>query len=184
MDSVLRICRKRGSTRWRAAGVEVLWFRKEVGRFSMRRYHLRRLHRKLALIDEHSAFVGGINIIDDLSKGLAAPRLIMQWKWRASWCAIYMRPCSACGCWLHGRIFTGRVNVTKFACCMMHQFSNKLYSSPATACVIVAILSAPISKQLQKLDTKLSSQMLMLGAVYAWRWYWPGVWHGAGRGGG
>ena len=59
----------------RAAGVEVLWFRKEVGRFSMRRYHLRRLHRKLALIDEHSAFVGGINIIDDLSKGLAAPRL-------------------------------------------------------------------------------------------------------------
>jgi cardiolipin synthase A/B len=59
----------------RAAGVEVLWFRKEVGRFSLRRYHLRRLHRKLALIDEHSAFVGGINIIDDLSKGLAAPRL-------------------------------------------------------------------------------------------------------------
>jgi cardiolipin synthase len=59
----------------RAAGVEVLWFRKEVGHFSLRRYHLRRLHRKLALIDEHTAFVGGINIIDDLSKGLAAPRL-------------------------------------------------------------------------------------------------------------
>jgi cardiolipin synthase len=58
-----------------AAGVEVLWFRKEVGRFSLRRYHLRRLHRKLALIDERTAFVGGINIIDDLSQGLNAPRL-------------------------------------------------------------------------------------------------------------
>jgi len=58
-----------------SAGVEVLWFRKEVGRFSLQRYHLRRLHRKLALIDEHTAFVGGINIIDDLSQGLDAPRL-------------------------------------------------------------------------------------------------------------
>ena len=35
----------------RNAGVEVLWFRKKVGRFSLQRYHLRRLHRKLALID-------------------------------------------------------------------------------------------------------------------------------------
>lgn len=59
----------------RAAGVEVLWFRKEVGHFSLQRYHLRRLHRKLALIDERTAFVGGINIIDDLSQGLVAPRL-------------------------------------------------------------------------------------------------------------
>lgn len=59
----------------RAAGVEVLWFRKEVGRFSLQRYHLRRLHRKLALIDERIAFVGGINIIDDKSAGMAAPRL-------------------------------------------------------------------------------------------------------------
>ena len=59
----------------RKVGVEVLWFRKEVGRFSLQRYHLRRLHRKLALIDAHTAFVGGINIIDDLSHGLRAPRL-------------------------------------------------------------------------------------------------------------
>jgi len=59
----------------REAGVEVLWFRKEVGRFSFRRYHLRRLHRKLALIDAHTAFVGGINIIDDQSHGLHSPRL-------------------------------------------------------------------------------------------------------------
>jgi cardiolipin synthase len=59
----------------RAAGVEVLWFRKEVGRFSLQRYHLRRLHRKLALIDLETAFVGGININDDLTPGMLAPRL-------------------------------------------------------------------------------------------------------------
>lgn len=59
----------------RAAGVEVLWFRQEVGRFSWQRYHLRRLHRKLVLIDAHTAFIGGINIIDDLPQGMDAPRL-------------------------------------------------------------------------------------------------------------
>ncbi len=58
-----------------AAGVEVLWFRKKSGRFSLKRYHLRRLHRKLALVDAHTAFIGGINILDDLSHGLPAPRL-------------------------------------------------------------------------------------------------------------
>ena len=58
-----------------SAGVEVLWFRKEIGRFSLQRYHLRRLHRKLAIIDEQTAFVSGINIINDLSEGMDAPRL-------------------------------------------------------------------------------------------------------------
>lgn len=58
-----------------AAGVNVLWFRKGIGRFSWHRYHLRRLHRKLVLIDTHTAFVGGINIINDLPQGIKAPRL-------------------------------------------------------------------------------------------------------------
>lgn len=59
-----------------AAAVEVLWFRKEVGRFSFRRYHLRRLHRKLALVDERIAFVSGINICNDFPEGMVlAPRL-------------------------------------------------------------------------------------------------------------
>ena len=59
----------------RQSGVEVLWFRKEIGRFSLHRYHLRRLHRKLVLIDVKTAFVGGINILDDLTHGMVAPRL-------------------------------------------------------------------------------------------------------------
>ena len=59
-----------------AAKVEVLWFRKEVGRFSLRRYHLRRLHRKLTVIDQRMAFVSGININDDIPGGaVTAPRL-------------------------------------------------------------------------------------------------------------
>lgn len=48
-----------------AAGIQVLIYRREVARFRLRRYRLRRLHRKLAVIDGRIAFVGGINIIDD-----------------------------------------------------------------------------------------------------------------------
>ena len=59
----------------RALGVKVLWFRPELTRYSMFRQRMRRLHRKLVMIDERIAFVGGINIIDDMSEHLQAPRL-------------------------------------------------------------------------------------------------------------
>ena len=48
-----------------AAGVQILVYRPEIARFQMRRHRLRRLHRKVSLIDEKVAFIGGINIIDD-----------------------------------------------------------------------------------------------------------------------
>jgi cardiolipin synthase len=51
--------------RLQAAGIQYLIYRKEVARFSLSRFRLRRLHRKLVVIDTQSAFVGGINIIDD-----------------------------------------------------------------------------------------------------------------------
>ncbi|GHT90899.1 cardiolipin synthase B [Betaproteobacteria bacterium] len=51
--------------RLESAGAHHLTYRKEIGRFSLQRFHLRRLHRKLAVIDGQIAFVGGINIIDD-----------------------------------------------------------------------------------------------------------------------
>ena len=58
-----------------AAGVQVLVFRPEVSRFRLRRHRLRRLHRKLACIDARLAFVGGINIVDDIdAPGLILPR--------------------------------------------------------------------------------------------------------------
>ncbi|MFH2139227.1 MAG: cardiolipin synthase ClsB [Pseudomonadota bacterium] len=61
----------------RRAGVEVLWFRRERGFFRMRRYRWRRMHRKLAVIDSEVAFVGGINIVNDVPDGevFDAPRL-------------------------------------------------------------------------------------------------------------
>lgn len=50
-------------------GVQVLIYRRELRLLSMRRHRLRRMHRKLAVIDAAVAFVGGINIIDDFARG-------------------------------------------------------------------------------------------------------------------
>jgi len=49
-----------------ADGVEVLVYGPDVSPFTLRRHRLRRLHRKLVAIDARIAFVGGINIIDDM----------------------------------------------------------------------------------------------------------------------
>ncbi len=61
----------------RRAGIELEWFRREGGLFRLRRYRLRRLHRKLAVIDGGIAYVGGINIINDIPEGadIDMPRL-------------------------------------------------------------------------------------------------------------
>ena len=48
-------------------GVEVVVYRPEVARFRFRKHRLRRLHRKIAVVDGRTAFVGGINIIDDMN---------------------------------------------------------------------------------------------------------------------
>ena len=50
-----------------AEGVKVAIYRPEPKWFDFRKSRLRRLHRKLAVIDASVAFVGGINIIDDLN---------------------------------------------------------------------------------------------------------------------
>lgn len=55
------------------AGVMVAVYRPEIARFKLRRHRLRRLHRKLAIIDREIAFVGGINIIDDLNSPDISP---------------------------------------------------------------------------------------------------------------
>ncbi len=57
------------------AGVEALVYRPELARFNFRRHRLRRLHRKVAVVDGQIAFVGGINIIDDMhTPGHTPPR--------------------------------------------------------------------------------------------------------------
>ncbi len=48
------------------AGVDWRVYRPVRG-FALQRRYLRRLHRKIAVIDDEIAFVGGINIIDDLN---------------------------------------------------------------------------------------------------------------------
>ncbi|PKO24858.1 MAG: cardiolipin synthase ClsB [Betaproteobacteria bacterium HGW-Betaproteobacteria-8] len=47
------------------AGVEVMVYRPKISPWSLKRSRLRRLHRKVVVIDGAIAFVGGINIIDD-----------------------------------------------------------------------------------------------------------------------
>ncbi|MGB9092512.1 MAG: cardiolipin synthase ClsB [Gallionella sp.] len=63
-----------------AAKVQVQWFRREISPFTLRRSRmrrLRRLHRKLVVLDGEVAFVGGINIINDISSRdhFSSPRL-------------------------------------------------------------------------------------------------------------
>jgi cardiolipin synthase A/B len=55
------------------AGVMVLKFRSKISPWTLKRRRLRRLHRKIAVVDMKIAFVGGINIIDDTPIH-AAPR--------------------------------------------------------------------------------------------------------------
>lgn len=55
--------------RLEAAGVRLLFFRPEVKLLSLDRQRLRRLHRKLAVVDGAVAFIGGINILSDLQPG-------------------------------------------------------------------------------------------------------------------
>ncbi len=64
----------------RADGVQVLWFRRDISPFTLQRSRMRRLrrmHRKMAVIDAAVAFVGGINILDDVPTDADhdAPRL-------------------------------------------------------------------------------------------------------------
>ena len=47
------------------AGVQVMFYRPKISPWTLKKNRLRRLHRKIAVIDERVAFVGGINIIDD-----------------------------------------------------------------------------------------------------------------------
>ncbi|MBP1728549.1 MAG: cardiolipin synthase [Deltaproteobacteria bacterium] len=56
-----------------AAGVAVAWFRKKISPWTFKRKRLRRLHRKIAVVDRDIAFVGGINIADDMNTADPAP---------------------------------------------------------------------------------------------------------------
>src|SRR5574341_1271809 len=61
--------------RMEAAGVQFLVYRPNISPWGLRHARLRRLHRKIAVIDARVAFVGGINVLDDIDEpGRALPR--------------------------------------------------------------------------------------------------------------
>lgn len=49
----------------RTVGVKILIYRPKISPWTFRRKRLRRLHRKIVVVDREIAFVGGINIVDD-----------------------------------------------------------------------------------------------------------------------
>jgi cardiolipin synthase A/B len=48
-----------------SSGVNVIFYRPQISPWTLQRNRLRRMHRKVAVIDGRIGFVGGINIIDD-----------------------------------------------------------------------------------------------------------------------
>lgn len=47
------------------AGVQVMFYRPKISPWTFKKNRLRRLHRKIVVIDQKVGFLGGINIIDD-----------------------------------------------------------------------------------------------------------------------
>ena len=50
-------------------GVQVLFYRPKISPWTLKKNRLRRMHRKIAVVDNKIDFVGGINIIDAAHKG-------------------------------------------------------------------------------------------------------------------
>jgi len=82
-----------------AAGVQLMVYRRNISPWSLHHARLRRLHRKIAVIDARVAFVGGINVLDDVDEpGQTSPRFdyavrvegpmlskihpVVRWLWR------------------------------------------------------------------------------------------------------
>ena len=51
----------------KASHIHLLFYHPKISPYQMKRISLRRLHRKMFLMDHKVAFVGGINIIDDMN---------------------------------------------------------------------------------------------------------------------
>jgi len=80
----------------RAAGVDALIYRAQISPWRFRRQRLRRLHRKLAVIDQSVAFVGGINIVNDAVSRKRHPNLILRWRYKDRWSLRFCRRCVSC----------------------------------------------------------------------------------------
>jgi len=69
-----------------SGGVKAAWFRKKISPWTFKRKRLRRLHRKVVVVDRAIAFVGGMNIIDDITPtDRTALAMTAPWPWRDRW---------------------------------------------------------------------------------------------------
>jgi cardiolipin synthase A/B len=57
----------------KSKGVKVLFFRPKISPWTLKRNRLRRMHRKMVVVDGCVGFVGGINIIDDYNTPVHMP---------------------------------------------------------------------------------------------------------------
>jgi cardiolipin synthase A/B len=58
----------------RGAGVRFAVYRRKISPLTLKRARLRRMHRKIAVVDARIAFVGGINVVDDIGAPGETPR--------------------------------------------------------------------------------------------------------------
>jgi cardiolipin synthase A/B len=56
-----------------SCGVEVMFYRPKISPWTLKKNRLRRLHRKIIVVDNRIGFLGGINIIDDYNVPDEAP---------------------------------------------------------------------------------------------------------------
>ncbi|MEO6118228.1 MAG: cardiolipin synthase ClsB [Methylotenera sp.] len=56
-----------------SAGVQVMFYRPKISPWTLKKNRLRRLHRKVVVVDGEIGFVGGINIIDDYNVAAHMP---------------------------------------------------------------------------------------------------------------
>ncbi len=138
--------------------------------WQFRSHRLRRLHRKLCHVDGRVAFVGGINIIDDMNTpGHKPPRVDFAVRVRGSDArARSSRRCSASGRSSRSRSCAAR-DVPLFpgrAACGTRWARRWRSSRSATTCAIAATSSAPISPAI-----RTARREILIATAY----FFPGV---------
>ena len=84
--------------RLRTAAVLIVLYRQDLFEKTWRCQRLRRLHRKLVVIDGESAFVGGINMIDDMNTpGQTPPRIDIAIRVEGPICCLMSQRCRGYG---------------------------------------------------------------------------------------
>ena len=146
----------------REGGVRLLKYRPEVAPWQFRSHRLRRLHRKLCHVDGGVAFVGGINIIDDMNTPHQKPPRV-DFAVRVRGAAAARRSCRRCSAlWALVELRAVR-SAAKCRCSRAPierraaRASRREVRRSATTCAIAATSSAPISPPIRTAQAARSS---------------------------